>query len=84
MLSSASYALPHRINTGRTTHRCSRRVPANAGAAVLDLSTTAQRGEQWRSVEFGVAARVAVIWRRHLMPLSALSDERNGIAVHGR
>lgn len=63
-------------------HRCPRRTPAHVEAAVVDLRTTARRGQQWIGDELGVPARtVSAILRRHRMPYLRECDPLTGVLI---
>jgi transposase InsO family protein len=63
-------------------HRCPRRTPARVETAVIELRTSARRGQQWIGDELGVPARtVSAILRRHRMPYLRDCDPLTGAQI---
>jgi transposase InsO family protein len=63
-------------------HRCPRRTPASVECAVVELRTSARRGQQWIGDELGVPARtVCAILRRHQMPYLRDCDPLTGALI---
>lgn len=65
-------------------HRCPRRTPARAEAAVVELRIKARRGQQWLADELGIPARtVSAILRRHQLPYLRDCDPLTGMVIRG-
>lgn len=63
-------------------HHCPRRTPASVEAAVVELRTSARRGQQWIADELGAPARtVCAILRRHRMPYLRDCDPLTGAVI---
>ena len=63
-------------------HRCPRRTPAAAEAAVIELRRASRRGQDWIGAELGLSPRtVSTILRRHQMPYLRECDPLTGVLI---
>jgi transposase InsO family protein len=70
------------IDRSSRPHHFPRRTPASVECAVVELRTSARRGQQWIGDELGVPARtVCAILRRHQMPYLRDCDPLTGALI---
>lgn len=70
------------VDRSSRPHHCPRRTPAGVERAVVELRSSARRGQQWIGDELGVPPRtVCAILRRHQMPYLRDCDPLTGTVV---